>query len=297
MSALRDETTDPRTQGIQPPFPPQSQESPGVESRMQPRPDFGEASYRGYGRLADRVAVITGGDSGIGRAVALAFAREGSEVVIAYLNEHEDAAETSRLVSDAGRSCSTIAGDLADEAHARRIIDDTIAKHGRIDILVNNAAVQEKAVESIEELTSERLERTFRVNIIAMFNLVRYALPHMHPGAAIINVASIQAYQPNPSILDYATTKGAIITFTKGLSHELIKRGIRVNAIAPGPVWTPLIPQSFGTEKITHFGETSPMKRPAQPVELAPAFVFLASDESRYVTGEVLGVTGGQLLA
>jgi len=264
---------------------------------MQPRPDFGQASYRGYGRLAGRVAVITGGDSGIGRAVALAFAREGADIVIAYLKEHDDAAETARWITDAGRTCLLIAGDIADEAHVRRIIEDTVARFGRIDILVNNAAVQEKAIESIEQLTMERIERTFRVNIIAMFDLVRHALPHMHPGASIINVASIQAYQPSPAILDYATTKGAIVTFTKGLSHELVKRGIRVNAVAPGPVWTPLIPQSFGDEKVKHFGESSPMERPAQPAELAPAFVFLASDESRFVTGEILGVTGGQLLA
>lgn len=296
MTAMRKETTDPRTEGLQPPFPPQTQEAPGIEAKMQPRPDFGEASYRGFGRLAGRVALITGGDSGIGRAVALAYAREGADVVIAYLNEHEDAAETSRLVSESGRACMTIAGDIADDAFTRRIIDDTVAKFGRIDILVNNAAVQDKAIESIEELTSDRIEHTFRVNIIAMFNLIRHALPHMHPGATIINVASIQAYKPSPSILDYAATKGAIVTFTKGLSHELVKRGIRVNAVAPGPVWTPLIPQSFGKEKIEHFGETSPMERPAQPAELAPAFVFLASDESRYVNGEILGVTGGQLL-
>jgi NAD(P)-dependent dehydrogenase (short-subunit alcohol dehydrogenase family) len=300
MTAMREthkETSDPRIQGVQPPFPAQSQEAPGVESKMQPRPDFGETSYRGYGRLAGRVALVTGGDSGIGRAVALAFAREGADVAIAYLNEHEDAAETSRLISESGRTCTTIAGDIADDAQTRRIVDETVAQFGRVDILVNNAAVQEKAIESIEQLTSERIERTFRVNIIAMFNLIRHALPHMQAGASIINVASIQAYQPSPSILDYAATKGAIVTFTKGLSHELVKRGIRVNAIAPGPVWTPLIPQSFGKEKVQHFGETSPMQRPAQPSELAPAFVFLASDESRYVNGEILGVTGGQLLA
>ncbi|HRI65575.1 MAG TPA: glucose 1-dehydrogenase [Polyangium sp.] len=264
---------------------------------MQPRPDFGESSYRGHERLLDRAALITGGDSGIGRAVALSFAREGANVSIAYLNEHTDAEETMRLVTTTGRTCVTTAGDIADNAHAKRVIDDTVARFGRIDILVNNAAVQDKAVEKFEDLTVDRIERTFQVNIIAMFNLVRHALPHMRPGATIINVASIQAYRPNPSIIDYATTKGAVVTFTKCLAQELIKRGIRVNAVAPGPVWTPLIPQSFDSEKVKHFGENSPMERPAQPVELAPAFVFLASEESRYVNGEILGVTGGELLA
>lgn len=297
MQKTRGNRGDPKLQGPQPPFPAQTQEKPGSEACMQPRPDFGEESYRGHERLTDRVCLITGGDSGIGRAVALAFAREGADVAIAYLNEHEDAAETARLVTKSGRTCLTLAGDIADDAHTRKVVNDTVAKYGRIDILVNNAAVQDKAIEKMEELTAERIERTFRVNVVAMFNMVRHALPSMHPGGVIINVASIQAYQPKPSIIDYATSKGAIVTFTKGLAQEMIKRGIRVNAVAPGPVWTPLIAQSFDAKKVANFGENSPMERPAQPAELAPAFVFLASDESRYVNGEILGVTGGKLLA
>lgn len=296
MQRAQEHQADPKTQGARPPFPPQTQEKPGSEAQMQPRPDFGEASYRGHERLRDKMALITGGDSGIGRAVALAFAREGANVTIAYLNEHEDAEETARLVQATGRTCLTMPGDLADETHARRVVDDTVARFGRIDILVNNAATQEKNIEKFEDLTADRIERTFRTNIVAMFNLVRYALPHMREGANIINVASIQAYKPSPSILDYAATKGAVVTFTKGLAQELIKRGIRVNAVAPGPVWTPLIAQSFDGEKVKHFGESSPMERPAQPAELAPAFVFLASEDGRYVNGEILGVTGGQLL-
>jgi NAD(P)-dependent dehydrogenase (short-subunit alcohol dehydrogenase family) len=289
--------TDPREGGTRPPFPEQTQERPGIEAKMEPRPDYGEATYKGHDRLADRVALITGGDSGIGRAVALAFAREGADVAAAYLNEHEDAAETRRVVEAAGRACVMIPGDIADPAHDERVVSETVKRFGRIDVLVNNAAYQDRAAERFEELTPERVERTFRVNIVAMFNLVRLALAHMKPGGAIINVASIQAYQPNASILDYAATKGAIVTFTKGLAKELMKRGIRANCVAPGPVWTPLIQQSFGPEEVSEFGASSPMERPAQPAELAPAFVFLASDEARYVNGEVLGVTGGQLLA
>ncbi|HEX2570653.1 MAG TPA: SDR family oxidoreductase [Polyangia bacterium] len=288
---------DPRHRGPTPPFAPQTQTTPGSEAKMRDKPDFGAESYRGLGRLKDRVALVTGGDSGIGRAVALAFAREGADVAIAYLNEHEDARETERVVKDAGRRALLVPGDLADEATCRRVIDQAVAAFGRIDILVNNAAFQGKSVERFEELDAARIERTFRVNIMAMFHLVHHALPHMKPGAAVINVSSIQAYDPNPGILDYAATKGAIVTFTKGLSKELIQRGIRVNTVAPGPVWTPLIQASFSEEKVAKFGEGSPMERPAQPVELAPAFVFLACDESKYINGEVLGVTGGRLLA
>jgi hypothetical protein len=243
-----------------------------------------------------RVALITGADSGIGRAVALAFAREGADVAIGYLNEHEDAAETQRLVEQAGRSALTIAGDLAETQHCETVIAQTIQRFGRIDLLVNNAAFQDKSVKRFEDLSAARIEHTFRTNILAMFSLVRSALPHMRSGAVVINTASIQAYQPSPDILDYAATKGAIVAFTKGLAKSLIERGIRVNAVAPGPVWTPLIAQSFDAEKVQHFGENSPMGRPAQPAELAPAYVFLASDESRYVNGEILAVTGGQVL-
>ncbi len=291
------QAVDPRVQGARPPFPAQTQEPPGVEARMSPRPDYGETSYVGHGRLQDKVALVTGGDSGIGRAVALAFAREGANVAIAYLDEHEDAAVTRRVVEAAGRACLTLAGDIAEEAQVREVVDRTVQRFGRLDVLVNNAATQGKALPQLEDLTPERVERTFRVNVVAPFSLVLRALPHLRPGSAIINVASIQGYQPKAVILDYAATKGAIVTFTKGLARDLVRRGIRVNCVAPGPVWTPLIQQSFGPEQVASFGEGSPMGRPAQPAELAPAFVFLACDESRYVNGEILGVTGGELLA
>ena len=264
---------------------------------MHVKPDHGEDSYVGHGKLKDRVALVTGADSGIGRAVALAFAREGADVAIAYLNEHDDAEEAKRAVESAGRKALLIAEDLADPEACRRVVQRTVATFGRIDVLVNNAAIQGKAEKGgILDLDPERIERTFRVNILAMFHIVREALPHMREGASIINVGSIQAYQPSSPILDYATTKGAIVTFTKGLAEDVIKRGIRANCVAPGPVWTPLIVQSFDQKKIRDFGSNSPTKRPAQPSELATAFVFLASDESSYVNGEVLGVTGGRPL-
>jgi NAD(P)-dependent dehydrogenase (short-subunit alcohol dehydrogenase family) len=288
---------NPRDAGPKPPQPGQEQPPPGLEGQMTPEPDYGLTSYKGLGRLKDRVALVTGGDSGIGRAVCLAFAREGADVAFSYLNEDPDAEVTRHAVEDSGHQVLSLKGDLTEESVCRRIIEDTVKRFGRIDVLVNNAAYQGPSVEKFEELTAERIERTFRTNIIAMFHLVRFALPHMKPGASIINVASIQAYKPSPGILDYASTKGAIVTFTKGLAQELIERGIRVNAVAPGPVWTPLIPQSFDAEHVKKFGKSSPMGRAAQPVELAPSFVFLASDESRYVNGEILGVTGGQLLA
>jgi len=287
---------DPRDLGPKPPFEAQEQDKPGVESQMRPRPDHGEASYKGMGRLKDRVALITGGDSGIGRAVALAFAREGADVCIAYFFEHEDAAASRKLVEEAGRKGFTISGDLAEERTCKKLVEETIKQFGRIDILVNNAAEQGESVERFEDIDAGRVERTFRVNIMSMFHLVRYALPHMKPGSTIINTSSVQAYHPSPGILDYAATKGAIVTFSKGLAASLIERGIRVNTVAPGPVWTPLIVQSFPVEKIKEFGKTSPMQRPAQPAELAPAFVFLASNDSSYVNGEVLGVTGGKPL-
>ncbi len=289
---------DPKQVGATPPFARQEQAFPGIEARMDPQPDYGMNSYKGYGRLKDRIALITGGDSGIGRAVALAFAREGADVAIAHVGgEESDAAETVRIVEDAGRQAMSMAVDLAIEDDCKALVERAAQRFGRIDILVNNAAKQGKAVERFEDLCASRVERTFKVNIISMFHLVRHALPHMGPGATIINVASIQAYQPSPEILDYASTKGAIITFSKGLAQSLIERGIRVNAVAPGPVWTPLVVQSFGKAKNASFGEDSPMGRPAQPAELAPSFVFLASDESSYVNGEVLGVTGGKPLA
>src|SRR5436309_3398075 len=287
---------DPKEQGQKPPFKEPKQSVPGSSEQMQNQPDYGEKSYTGYGRLKGRRALITGADSGIGRAVALAFAREGADVVIAYLNEHEDANVTKRAVESAGRKALLAAGDIDSNGACKALVDKAVREFGRIDLLVNNAAYQGKSAKRFEDLDAERVEKTFRVNILAMFHLVRHALPHMKKGSVIVNTASVQAYHPNPGILDYATTKGAIVNFTKGLAQSLIERGIRVNCVAPGPVWTPLVVQSFDAKKNEKFGENYPMERPAQPAELAPAYVFLANDESRYVNGEVLGVTGGKPL-
>jgi NAD(P)-dependent dehydrogenase (short-subunit alcohol dehydrogenase family) len=294
MASQRTDNEDPKERQERPPFPKQKQAPTGREQKMDPRPDFGADSYRGRERLKGKTALVTGGDSGIGRAVCLAFAREGADVVIGYRVHREDAEETLRWVEEAGRHGAAIAADISNDAGCKALIERAAKTLGRIDVLVNNAAMQGESVERFEELSAERVQKTFETNVISMFNLVRHALPHMQKGAAIINVASIQASKPTANILDYAATKGAIVTFTKGLAQELIKRGIRVNAVAPGPVWTPLVVQSFDAEKNAHFGEDSPMERPAQPVELAPAFVFLASDEASYVNGEVLGVTGGK---
>ena len=268
---------------------------PGHESAMSPRPDHGEATYRGSGRLTGKVALITGGDSGIGRAVALAFAREGADVVISYLDEHADARGAARSVEEGGRRALTIAGDIGSETHCRSLVDRTIRELGRIDVLVNNAAFQREH-DDIGEFTSDELERTFRTNVYAMFWLCQAALPHLPRGGSIINVSSIQAYEPSPTLLAYATTKGAIVTFSKALAKQAIERGVRVNVVAPGPVWTPLIPSTMPDKTLESFGADTPIGRAAQPAELAPAFVFLASDESRYITGEVIGVTGGKLL-
>ncbi|UJR83459.1 SDR family oxidoreductase [Sandaracinus amylolyticus] len=285
---------DPRHAGKKPPFDERTQPHPGLEAAMRTKPDFGEETYVGFGRLSGRRALITGGDSGIGRAVALAFAREGADVAFTYLPaEKRDAAETQRVVEAAGRKAIAIEADLSDPAACERVVRDAAHGLGGLDLLVNNAAFQGKAVKAFEELDPERVIHTFQVNVIAMFHLVRAALTHLQAGGSIINVASIQAYQPSSAILDYAATKGAIVSFTKGLAKELIGRGIRVNCVAPGPVWTPIIPQSFDAEKVREDGKDNPMERPAQPVELAPAFVFLASDEGRFVNGEILGVTGG----
>ena len=286
----------PQSQGPQPPFPEQVQQWPGVESEMNPKPDFGETSYRGNERLKGKAAIITGGDSGIGRAVALAYAREGADVVISYHSEHSDAEQTVALVQQSGRRGVAIPGDISQEDHCRQIVERADDELGRIDILVNNAAYQQ-IYDSIEKLPSEEWDYTFRTNIYAMFFLSKAALPKMREGGAIINTASIQAYKPTPQLLAYATTKGAIVTFTKALAQEAIKRGIRVNAVAPGPVWTPLIPMSFEPEKVSEFGKQSPEGRPAQPKEMAPLYVFLASDESSYVVGEVIGATGGTPLS
>jgi NAD(P)-dependent dehydrogenase (short-subunit alcohol dehydrogenase family) len=287
---------DPRKKGPKPPFDQKEQKHPGTTAKMDPKPDHGEESYEGHDRLSDRVALITGGDSGIGRAVAIAFAREGADVALSYVGEAEkkDAELTKRWVEKAGRRALTIDVDLSNVEDCQRLVHEVVDEFGRIDVLVNNAAYQGEAVERFEELTPERVHHTFATNIEAMFVITREALPHMRKGANIINTTSIQSAQPAPPILDYAATKAAITNFTKGLASHLVERGIRVNAVAPGPVWTPLIPQSFKGDKVRSFGEDNPMGRPAQPAELAPAYVFLASEDSSFITGEVLAVTGGK---
>jgi NAD(P)-dependent dehydrogenase (short-subunit alcohol dehydrogenase family) len=261
---------------------------------MRPRPDYGEKSYRGHDRLKGRRALITGGDSGIGRAVALAFAREGADVAICYLpgKEDEDARETARAIEASGKRCVLAPGDVQDPAACRKIVETVVRELGGLEILVNNAAFQ-MAHSSILEIPPDEIDRVFRTNVYAMFYLCQAAIPHMRPGSTIINTTSIQAYQPSPYLLHYAATKAAIANFTKGLAQELAEKGIRVNAVAPGPVWTPLIPSSLDVE---HFGQKTPLKRAAQPVEMAPIYVLLASDESSYVTGMVYGATGGELL-
>jgi NAD(P)-dependent dehydrogenase (short-subunit alcohol dehydrogenase family) len=276
-----------------PPFPEQQQPIPGTTDEMSPRPDHGEDSYKGSNRLNDKKVLITGGDSGIGRAVALAFAREGADLLVSYLNEHEDAAETRRLIAAAGRKCVLAPGDIGSAAHCRALVDRAVQEFGRIDVLVNNAAHQ-MSFNSPEEIPDEEWERTFAVNISAMFYLVKAATPHMRPGSTIINTTSINADKPSPNLLAYATTKGAIQNFTGGLAQLLADKGIRVNAVAPGPVWTPLIPSTMPAEHVAHFGENYPIKRPAQPRELAPIYVMLASDEASYVSGTMIGVTGGK---
>jgi hypothetical protein len=289
------ETENPKQAGPQPPFPEQAQPAPGRESEMEPRPDYGEETYEGTAKLLDKVALVTGADSGIGRAVALAFAREGADVLVSYLSEDEDAAETVRVVEDAGRKAVAVPGDIGDEEHCKALVARTVGELGGLDILVNNAATQ-GVYASITEIPSAEIERVFRTNILSFFWLSRAAIPHLGPGSSIINTTSIQAYEPSPTLIHYATTKGAISTFTKALAKELVEKGIRVNAVAPGPVWTPLIAMSFEPEEVAEFGQDNPLGRPAQPAELAPAYVFLASDEARFVVGEVIGVTGGLLL-
>ncbi|RYZ65376.1 MAG: SDR family oxidoreductase [Proteobacteria bacterium] len=276
-----------------PPFPAQQQGVPGSSAKMDPEPDHGERSYRGAKRLEGMTAVITGADSGIGRAVAIAYAREGADVLVAYLNEHDDARETQRWVEDAGRRCVLFDGDVASADVCRKLIGTAVQSFGRIDILVNNAAHQ-MSFDSLEEIPDEEWERTFAVNISAMFYLTKAAVPHMAPGSAIINTASVNADMPSPQLLAYATTKGAIQNFTGGLAQLLAEKGIRANSVAPGPVWTPLIPSTMPEEKVRHFGEQYPMKRPAQPSELAPVYVMLATREASYVSGATIAVTGGK---
>ena len=277
--------------------PPQHQDRrPGLESDMVPRPESDDPRHhRGSGKLAGKVALVTGGDSGIGRAVAIAFAREGADIAIGYLNEHADAKESQRLVEKEGRRALIVAGDVGDEAFCRSLVEGTVSELGRLDVLVNNAAEQHPQ-DGIERISAEQLERTFRTNIFSMFFLTKAALPHLKPGSAIINTTSVTAYKGSPQLLDYSSTKGAIVAFTRSLALSLAEKQIRVNAVAPGPIWTPLIPSTFDEEKVGKFGENVPMKRAGQPEEVAPSFVFLASDDSSYISGQVLHPNGGEVV-
>src|SRR5436189_5928993 len=271
----------------------QQQAPPGLTALMEPTPDHGESSYVGHGRLRGKRAIITGGDSGIGRAVAIAFAREGADILIAYLNEHEDAQETRRLVEEAGRKAVLVAGDIQHAKHCREVVQKAVSELGGVDIVVNNAAHQ-ATFKKIQDIEDEEWELTFRVNIHAMFYLTKAAVPHMKPGSAIINTASINSDMPNPTLLAYATTKGAIQNFTAGLAQLLAGKGIRANAVAPGPIWTPLIPSTMDEKAVTKFGKQVPMQRPGQPTELATAYVMLADPLSSYVSGATIAVTGGK---
>ncbi|MDQ0989467.1 SDR family oxidoreductase [Streptomyces sp. V3I7] len=285
-------TEDPTRKHPRPEFPRQDQRHPGWTGPMDPPPDHGEASYEGCGLLQDRKAVITGGDSGIGRAVALAFAREGADVLFTHLPEEaEDAAETARLVEEAGRKAVAVSCDIRDEEQCRRLVERAVAEFGHIDVLVNNAAYQMSQPEGIQAISTEQFDRVMRTNLYGMFWLCKMALPHIPAGGSIINSTSVQAYKPSPHLLDYATTKGAIVAFTQGLAQMVADDGIRVNAVAPGPVWTPLIPATM--PDTVEFGKQSPLGRPAQPAELAPAYVFLASPRASFVTAEIMNVTGG----
>lgn len=285
---------DPKAQGPKPEYPQPPIAPPGSIAEMNPKADHGEETYTGLGRLKDRVALITGGDSGIGRAVAIAYAREGAHVLLSYLPEEDaDASDTCRWIEKAGRKAIRLPGDIQDEGHCVAMVDIAFAQFGTLDILVNNAAFQ-LTHEKIEEFTTEEFDRTFRTNVYAMFWLCRAALPRMKPGSVIINTASIQAYDPSPTLLAYAPTKAAIVNFTKALSQMAMERSVRVNAVAPGPVWTPLIPSTMPQQHVKKFGGDTAFERAAQPVEIAPIFVFLASNEARFVTGEVYGATGGK---
>ncbi len=288
-----DAEQDPREQGPTPPLPEPEQQVPGTEGEMATRADHGEASYKGSDKLVGKVALITGADSGIGKAVAIAYAREGADVVVSYLNEEEDARDTARLVEEAGRKAVLIAGDISQEAHCQSIVERTIKELGGLDILVNNAAFQ-MSREHIRDIPSDEFDFTFRTNVYAMYYLCKAALPHMQPGGSIINTSSIQAYQPSANLLAYAATKGAIVNFTKGLAEMVAEQGIRVNSVAPGPVWTPLIPATMPPEQVEGFGKQVPLGRPGQPAEVAPAFVLLASQDGSYISGAVIPITGGK---
>jgi NAD(P)-dependent dehydrogenase (short-subunit alcohol dehydrogenase family) len=286
---------DPKTKYEQPPQPAQKQPMPGSTAEMTPTPDHGEESYKGSGKLQDRAAIITGGDSGIGRAVAIAFAREGADVLISYISEDKDAEETASWVEKAGRKAVLAPGDIQDEGFCNSLIDRAMQEFGRLDCLVNNAAHQ-ASFEKIEDISAKEWDVTFRTNIYSMFYLCKAAVPKMKPGSTIINTTSINAKDPSPQLLAYATTKGAIANFTGGLAGFVADRGIRVNCVAPGPVWTPLIPSTMPEEKVKSFGKSTPLGRAAQPAELAASYVFLASEDSSYITGAMIPVTGGRLM-
>ena len=280
----------------QPQQPPQHQDQqPGIEAEMTPRPQAEDRDYQGSGKLQGKVALITGGDSGIGRAVAIAFAKEGADVTVAYLSEHGDAQETRGLVEKEGRCCVTMASDVGDEAFCQQIVQDTVQELGRLDILVNNAAEQHPQ-DDIAMITSAQLERTFRTNMFSFFYMTKAALPHLRQGSAIINTTSVTAYRGSAHLLDYAATKGAIVSFTRSLAKALVGRGIRVNGVAPGPIWTPLIPSTFPAERVATFGADVPMQRAGQPEEVAPSYVFLASDDASYMAGQILHPNGGEVV-
>lgn len=275
--------------------PPQQQDEPGVESQMRPRPQVDLPEYRGSDKLAGKVALITGGDSGIGRAVAVAFAREGADVAIVYREEHTDAEETQTLVKREQQQCLLIPGDIGVESFCRNAVEKTVAEFGHLDILINNAAEQHPQ-KSIEDISTEQLEGTFRTNIIAMFFMTKAALKHLKEGSIIVNTTSVTAYRGSAGLIDYASTKGAIVAFTRSLALSLVEKGIRVNGVAPGPIWTPLIPSTFGPDKVEKFGTDTPMKRAGEPAEVAPCYVFLASNDSSYMTGQVLHPNGGEII-
>lgn len=277
-------------------MPPQHQnQQPGIEEEMHPKPDY-ERSTRSAGKLLNKVALITGGDSGIGRAIAVAYAKEGADVSIVYLNEHEDAKKTKQEVEQEGRKCILIPGDIGDEAFAGQAVSQTVEKLGGLDILINNAAEQHPQ-QDITDITAKQLERTFQTNIFSMFYLTKAAIPHLKKGSSIINTASITAYKGNPMLIDYSSTKGAIVSFTRALSMNIVgKKGIRVNAVAPGPIWTPLIPSTFDEQQVATFGGDTPMQRPGQPEEVAPAYVFLGSDDASYISGQIIHINGGEIV-
>ncbi|MDT0645416.1 SDR family oxidoreductase [Zunongwangia sp. F260] len=283
---------NPQEKHVKPPYSSQRQEVPGHEDEMQPQVDHGENSYKGSGKLEGKNAIITGGDSGIGRAVAIAYAREGANVLIAYLKEKEDAEETAKYIEQAGKKAILVAGDVSEQQHCEKIVRRAVEEFGQIDILVNNAAFQ-MARESLQDISSEEWDYTFKTNIYSMFYLCKAAEPHMKPGSTIVNTTSINAYKPKPVLLAYAATKGAIQNFTANLAQLLADKGIRVNCVAPGPIWTPLIPSTMPMEEVKQFGKNTPLKRAGQPAELAAAYVLLASKGSSYMTGSTVQITGG----